>query len=163
MAPNGESLSSPLSSPGSTIYTPKSSYDKIVTTASEQYKELSLMDRLKEEKKTNPDATMTNINVEAMALDNEAEAEESITARQSSDDDLPRTRKRKSMVPQPWNPTPQKQPRRGAAVVKRTAKEKKWEAPFVYTDDRSPLAKADLRVSYMAILYIYTSTYNTAQ
>ncbi|KAK3378148.1 Asx homology domain-containing protein [Podospora didyma] len=38
-----------------------------------------------------------------------------------------------------------KQPPRPPAAQKKTAKDKKWEAPFVYTDPKSPLAQADLR------------------
>lgn len=39
-----------------------------------------------------------------------------------------------------------KKPRRVSSAPKKSAKDKKWEAPFVYTDARSPLAQADLRV-----------------
>lgn len=34
----------------------------------------------------------------------------------------------------------------GMTATRKSAKDKKWEAPFVYTDERSPLARVDLRV-----------------
>ncbi|KAL2135571.1 hypothetical protein VTI74DRAFT_8050 [Chaetomium olivicolor] len=42
-------------------------------------------------------------------------------------------------------PARAKKPRRALPVTKKSAKDKKWEAPLVYTDSKSPLAKADLR------------------
>jgi hypothetical protein len=41
---------------------------------------------------------------------------------------------------------PSKKPRRALPGNKKSAQDKKWETPFVYTDSRSPLAQADLRV-----------------
>ncbi|AEO62838.1 uncharacterized protein THITE_2107538 [Thermothielavioides terrestris NRRL 8126] len=40
---------------------------------------------------------------------------------------------------------PAKKLRRPLAAIRKSAKEKKWEAPFVYTNEKSPLARADLR------------------
>ncbi|KAJ4306543.1 hypothetical protein N0V88_001347 [Collariella sp. IMI 366227] len=51
--------------------------------------------------------------------------------------------KRKASVTKKSTPT--KIPRRTLPVIKRSAKHKKWDAPFVYTDSGSPLANADLR------------------
>ncbi len=54
------------------------------------------------------------------------------------------TQKRKASISR--KPVPSKKPRRVVAAPKKTAQDKKWEAPFVYTDSRSRLADADLRV-----------------
>jgi hypothetical protein len=43
-------------------------------------------------------------------------------------------------------PAPVKKARRVVLTTKKSAQDKKWEAPFVYTDPKAPLAKADLRV-----------------
>jgi hypothetical protein len=43
-------------------------------------------------------------------------------------------------------PVSSKKPRRVTSAGKKSAQDKKWEAPFVYTDAKSPLANADLRV-----------------
>ncbi len=55
----------------------------------------------------------------------------------------PSSQKRKAGAPR--ISTAAKKPRR-VAVPKQTAQDKKWEAPFVYTNPQSGLAKADLRV-----------------
>ncbi|KAH6850789.1 Asx homology domain-containing protein [Chaetomium sp. MPI-CAGE-AT-0009] len=43
------------------------------------------------------------------------------------------------------NPVSTKKPRQVAPTPRKSAQDKKWEAPFVYTDSKSPLANADLR------------------
>jgi hypothetical protein len=53
--------------------------------------------------------------------------------------------KRKASVSN--NPVSIKKPRHVAPAARKSAQDKKWEAPFVYTDSKSPLANADLRVS----------------
>ncbi|KAL2260891.1 hypothetical protein VTK26DRAFT_4999 [Humicola hyalothermophila] len=42
-------------------------------------------------------------------------------------------------------PAPAKKPRPTLAALRKSAKDRKWQAPFVYTDEKSPLALADLR------------------
>lgn len=54
------------------------------------------------------------------------------------------TRKPETKVTIHVTPTPAKKP---AMPTRKSAKDKKWEAPFVYTDEKSPLTEADLRVS----------------
>ncbi|GAB1314351.1 hypothetical protein MFIFM68171_04561 [Madurella fahalii] len=55
----------------------------------------------------------------------------------------PTTQKRKALKNR--NSSPVKRLRRLPTAVRKPAKERKWEAPFVYTDPKSPLALADLR------------------
>jgi hypothetical protein len=64
-------------------------------------------------------------------------------AHDSDEDAQSSTQKRKASISR--KPVPSKKPRRVSAP-KKTAQDKKWEAPFVYTDSRSSLADADLRV-----------------
>lgn len=80
--------------------------------------------------------------------------EESPTTPGSDGDGQSSAQKRKASVPKKSTPT--KKPRRALPVIKRSAKDKKWDAPQVYTDSRSPLAHADLRVriSHLLVLWI---------
>jgi len=74
-------------------------------------------------------------------------------AASKGDNDLPETKRRKvAEVPKPQTkvtihvtPTPAKKP--ATSTTRKSAKDKKWEAPFVYTDEKSPLTNADLRAS----------------
>ncbi|KAL1840726.1 hypothetical protein VTJ49DRAFT_166 [Mycothermus thermophilus] len=59
----------------------------------------------------------------------------------TSDIAQPATQKRKADAG-PGNPTKKTRP---TPAPRKSAKDKKWEAPFVYTDEKSPLANADLR------------------
>ncbi|KAH6640913.1 Asx homology domain-containing protein [Chaetomium tenue] len=51
--------------------------------------------------------------------------------------------KRKASISK--NPASTKKPRHAAPATRKSAQDKKWEAPFVFTDSKSPLAVADLR------------------
>ena len=66
------------------------------------------------------------------------------TPHDSDDGAQSSTQKRKASISR--KAVPSKKPRRVVATPKKTAQDKKWEAPFVYTDSRSRLADADLRV-----------------
>ncbi|KAL2021211.1 hypothetical protein VTK56DRAFT_7398 [Thermocarpiscus australiensis] len=55
----------------------------------------------------------------------------------------PTSQKRKAVKIR--KPAPTKKPRGAPAVPKKSAQDKKWEAPFVLADPKSPLAHADLR------------------
>lgn len=73
----------------------------------------------------------------------QVEAQTSIT--QSPDDSAHLSaQKRKASMSR--KPVSSKKPRRVLSAGKKSAQDKKWEAPFVYTDAKSPLANADLRV-----------------
>jgi hypothetical protein len=59
--------------------------------------------------------------------------------------------KRKASVSN--NPISIKKPRHVAPpAARKSAQDKRWEAPFVYTDSKSPLANADLRVSIIFLV-----------
>ncbi|KAL2266553.1 hypothetical protein VTJ83DRAFT_5905 [Remersonia thermophila] len=58
-----------------------------------------------------------------------------------SDSSQPAAQKRKADAGH-GNPAKKTRP---APAPRKSAKDKRWEAPFVYTDERSPLANADLR------------------
>lgn len=70
---------------------------------------------------------------------------------EGDDDDEPEIKRRKvAEAPKPLpkiilhvTPTTETKPTPSA---RKSAKEKKWEAPFVYTDEKSPLVNVDLRV-----------------
>ncbi|AEO56402.1 hypothetical protein MYCTH_2301285 [Thermothelomyces thermophilus ATCC 42464] len=75
-----------------------------------------------------------------------AKAKEKKRATQDSDEGTQSsTQKRKASVSRKTAPV--KKARHTASEARKTsAQDKKWEAPFVFTDPRSPLAYADLRV-----------------
>lgn len=58
--------------------------------------------------------------------------------------------KRKASISK--NPASTKKPRHAAPAARKSAQDKKWEAPFVFTDSKSPLVNADLRVSIILTL-----------
>jgi hypothetical protein len=62
----------------------------------------------------------------------------------SDDGGQPSTQKRKASMFR--TPAAVMKARRIILATKKSAQDKKWEAPFVYTDPKAPLAKADLRV-----------------
>jgi hypothetical protein len=81
------------------------------------------------------------------------EKPEEVTAHGSDDEDQSTAPKRKGRPV--GTPAPAKKPRHAPAapriapkkaVPRKSAQDKKWEAPFVLTDSKSPLTKADLRV-----------------
>ncbi|KXX78433.1 hypothetical protein MMYC01_201438 [Madurella mycetomatis] len=61
----------------------------------------------------------------------------------SEDGYQPTAQKRKALKNRKSSPV--KRLRRLPTAVRKSAKDRKWEAPFVYTDPKSPLAYADLR------------------
>jgi hypothetical protein len=71
------------------------------------------------------------------------EAENSIT---QNPDDSAQISAQKRKANMSSKPVPSKKPRHVVSAGKKSAQDKKWEAPFVYTDAKSPLANADLRV-----------------
>ena len=90
---------------------------------------------------------------QAQAHDAEEEASEAkphdaITVVQTADGEEkpPLPQKRKATTQGRKAPS-SKHPRRSTSGPKKSAKDKKWEAPFVLTDPKSPLTSADLRVS----------------
>lgn len=62
----------------------------------------------------------------------------------SEDRYQPTAQKRKALKNSKSSPV--KRLRRLPTAVRKSAKDRKWETPFVYTDPKSPLAHADLRV-----------------
>lgn len=85
-----------------------------------------------------------NANQPTDSPEGKVEAENTIT--QPSDDSAQLSvQKRKASMSR--KPVSSKKPRRVLSAGKKSAQDIKWEAPFVYTDAKSPLANADLRVS----------------
>lgn len=68
------------------------------------------------------------------------------TRRSVSSDGQLDTESRKRKASEPAKPTSAKKPRQAGATPRKTNIDRKWEAPFVYTDEKSPLTNADLRV-----------------
>jgi hypothetical protein len=77
--------------------------------------------------------------------DKKAEPQEKPIAHDSDEGGQSSTQKRKASISR--KPAPAKKVRRVLSAPRKSAQDKKWEAPFVYTDSKSPLANADLRVS----------------
>ncbi|KAK3297524.1 ASXH domain-containing protein [Chaetomium fimeti] len=73
----------------------------------------------------------------------EGEKEKKSTAHDSDESGQSSAPKRKASISH--NPGSTKKPRQVAPTPRKSAQDKKWEAPFVYTDSKSPLANADLR------------------
>lgn len=71
-------------------------------------------------------------------------SDDSIITHGSDDEKKPNSNKRKA-TSQGRKSSSTKNPRRSTSGPKKTAKDRKWEAPFVFTDPKSPLASADLR------------------
>lgn len=65
-------------------------------------------------------------------------------SRASDDENRPTAQKRKAHSSR--KSAEAKKPRRTLPAARKSAQDRKWEAPFVYTDSKSPLARADLRV-----------------
>lgn len=80
------------------------------------------------------------------AVPNDGAQKSTGTHRSVSSDVQPDTEPRKRKASDQAKPTSAKKPRQAGAVPRRTNIDKKWEAPFVYTDEHSPLTNADLRV-----------------
>ena len=68
------------------------------------------------------------------------------TRRSISSDGQLDTEPRKRKASDQAKPASTKKPRQVGAMPRKTSIDKKWEAPFVYTDENSPLTNADLRV-----------------
>jgi hypothetical protein len=80
------------------------------------------------------------------------EAENSIT---QNPDDSAQISAQKRKANMSTKPVSSKKPRHVVSAAKKSAQDKKWEAPFVYTDAKSPLANADLRVR----IYLFSHSY----
>ncbi|KAK1780464.1 Asx homology domain-containing protein [Copromyces sp. CBS 386.78] len=77
-------------------------------------------------------------------LDDDAQSSKGTRRSVSSDGQLD-TEPRKRKASDQAKPTSAKKPRQAGAASKKTNLDRKWEAPFVYTDEHSPLTNADLR------------------
>ncbi|KAK4042885.1 Asx homology domain-containing protein [Parachaetomium inaequale] len=75
--------------------------------------------------------------------DGKVEAQEKPIAHDSDEGGQSSTQKRKASISR--KSAPAKKVRRVLSAPRKSAQDKKWEAPFVYTDSKSPLANADLR------------------
>ncbi len=128
-----EPASSPLSSaPGSVINVVVNSPVKTVTKTPPSGPQSAIANETVEVATTRPTTAKTEDEVKPP------------TPQDSDDGAQSSTQKRKASIS--CKPVPSKKPRRVVAAPKKTAQDKKWEAPFVYTDSRSRLADADLRV-----------------
>jgi hypothetical protein len=92
-------------------------------------------------------------NVEAENPKGNGDAENSIT---QNPDDSAQISAQKRKASMSSKPATSKKPRRVASAAKKSAQDKKWEAPFVYTDAKSPLANADLRVRIYLCIVLFT-------
>ena len=74
----------------------------------------------------------------------------------ASDEGGQRASSKRKIIPASKS-APAKKPRRAPILLKKSAKDKKWEGPSAYTDEKSPLASADLRVSVFPPLLFWGS------
>ncbi|KAK4156479.1 Asx homology domain-containing protein [Chaetomidium leptoderma] len=131
--------SSPLSSPPESVVnvaidSPVKNGDKMTSSSDHQEVTAETVEVAAERPTAGPTAGATG--------DDEVE-DLSITTVGSDDGGQSSAQKRKASISR--KPLPVKKPRRVASATKKSAQDKKWEAPFVYTDSKSPLANADLR------------------
>ena len=68
------------------------------------------------------------------------------TRRSESSNELQDTESRKRKASDQDKPSTAKKPRHAGAASRKSNLDRKWEAPIVYTDEKSPLTNADLRV-----------------
>ncbi|KAK4105061.1 hypothetical protein N658DRAFT_395837, partial [Parathielavia hyrcaniae] len=128
--------SSPLSSPPESvidvaIHSPAESVHRIPSSADHQ--EL----RAETIQVNTTTATQPPANAKAIIAADDSPSHNSDEGGQSN------TQKRKASISR--TPAPTKKPRRVVPAQRKSAQERKWEAPFVYTDPKAPLANADLR------------------
>ncbi|KAK3326256.1 Asx homology domain-containing protein [Apodospora peruviana] len=147
--------SSPLSSPPESAY---GSPEKQRATAPFAHPDLSsIMDQLVESKKAVEISEAQSVDVQAPEGPREDQAakvpeaaqeaqettQESITINYDGTVEPPQPKRRR--ITPTRKPIPKTPSGCAPAVPRKTAKARKWEAPFVYTDAKSPLTQADLR------------------
>jgi hypothetical protein len=137
--------SSPLSSPPesvidvavNTLDTIVESDNRIPSSTDHQDSTIVAAEGAAEQPISSPRKTIT-VSTKTTITPDEAPSHNSDDGGQSS------AQKRKGSIFR--TPAPVKKARRVVLTNKKSVQDKKWEAPFVYTDPKAPLAKADLRV-----------------
>ncbi|KAK4127674.1 hypothetical protein N657DRAFT_536414, partial [Parathielavia appendiculata] len=125
--------SSPLSSPPESvidvaIHSPAESGDRVPYSADHQELRAETREVIANQPTASPKGNITA---------------DDLPCHNSDDGGQSSTQKRKASISR--TSAPAKKARRIVPAQKKSAHEKKWEAPFVYTDPKAPLANADLR------------------